>query len=105
MMTFLVGIKYSKLLVGQPVAADAVAVEHTGVCCETRKHCGFGVPLGPIEDFPKQSPIRFIAQISMVRLCTCDNYTVEPVLPEIVKRTIKSIQMACAPACSGNSRQ
>src|ERR1700730_6255605 len=98
-------VENAKLLIGQPIPADAVAVQNAGMRRETGQNSSGRVALRPIEDIRQDSPVGFIPQIGLPRLRAGDDHAIKLVLPEFVEAVVEAIEMTLAAISSRNSGQ
>src|SRR5215469_5189434 len=67
---------------------------------QARQDCRTRIALRPIENFREQVPVRLFAQVGKPRFGACHDDAVKPVLPKLVERRIKAVEMPLAAICA-----
>src|ERR1035438_924923 len=95
-------VEYAKLLVGQTMTGDTVAVKNAGMGRQTREDCGTRVAFCPIEYIRQGAPVRFFLQVSLARLSARNNHAVKMTVPKFVEAVVEAVQVTL-PAVSARN--
>src|SRR5215472_13941620 len=88
--------EHAKFLVGQKMPLDPIAVQNAGMGCQARQDRRTRVALRPVKYLREQVPVTLLPQIGILRLRSCDDDAVKPMLPEVIEWEVKAVQMPLA---------
>src|SRR5271156_754454 len=82
--------EHTKLFIAEAISGDSVAVENSGMRCQTGENGGGGIIRGPIQDAGESAPVRLVSEIRLDGLSARDDCAVELAVAQCIESGVIS---------------